>query len=216
MSVTVLVPATATALTTIANVRMDLGLSPDAPADGQVLRFIAQASSRAATFCRRTFGREIVRERFGGQLSDCGGRFGLPLDRAPLVRILGVTVDGVAMADGTYEIDERFLYRLQDGVRCGWIGRSVAVDYEAGWLLPSEKRGDPPSTIAPDLPADIERAIIQLVGVAVSVGGRDAMVKSESVEGVGSTDWYVQGSTASLPHPEAEAVLRDYRRVLFA
>jgi hypothetical protein len=216
VSVTILIPATAKALTNLQNVRGDLGLASDTPSDTQIQRFIAQASSRAATFCRRTFGRETVRERFGCQVPDCGGALGLPLDRAPLVRILSVSVDGVVMADGSYETDDRFLYRLQDGERRGWTGRSVVVDYEAGWLLPSEARGTPPTTIAPDLPPDVERAIIQLVGVAISAGGRDAMVKSQSVEGIGSTDWYVQGASASLPHPEAEAALSQYRRLHFA
>ncbi|MBA9066989.1 hypothetical protein FHR71_000719 [Methylobacterium sp. RAS18] len=62
----------------------------------------------------------------------------------------------------------------------------------------------------------VERAVIQLVGAAVSASGRDMMVRSEDVEGVGSFSYYVQGASAALPHPEAEATLAQYRRMAFA
>lgn len=216
MSVTVLTPATSKRLTTEGNVRLDLGLSETSPTKAQIERFIDQASARAASYCRRQFGREIVRERFESSCRFADDELGLLLDRAPVVRILGVTADSVALAADAYETDGRRLYLLDEGMRRRrWYGRTIIVDYEAGWLLPGEARGDPPTT-APDLPADVEGAVIKLVGAAISASGRDAMIKSEDVDGIGSTSWYVQGATAALPHPEAEAALADYRRLLFA
>ncbi|MHC2018752.1 hypothetical protein [Methylobacterium sp. CM6247] len=62
MSVTVITPAKQKQLTTPANVRGDLGLSAGAPSDAQHLSWIDQASQQAASYCRRVFGRETVRE----------------------------------------------------------------------------------------------------------------------------------------------------------
>ncbi|MER2268242.1 hypothetical protein [Methylobacterium oxalidis] len=217
MSVSIITPATAKRLTTPANVRGDLGLAATAPPEAQLNRWIDQASARVASYCRRQFGRETVRERIAlCPSSAADGGAGLLLDRWPVVRIFGVTVDSATLSPGTYETDVRRLYLLDDGARRHWCGRTIIVDYEAGWLLPSESRGDPPTTTAPNLPADVEAAVIKLVAAAISANGRDAMVKSEDVEGIGSTSWYVQGATAALPHPEAEAALAGYRRLLFA
>lgn len=213
MSVTVLIPASAREMTTLENVALDLGRDIGTLEDMQIQRFIVQASARAASFCRRSFGRETVRER----LAPCPypDDQGLLLDRGPVVRILGVVADGVTMAAETYETDGMSLYRVEGGARRPWSAHSLVVDYEAGWLLPSEERGIPPTTAALDLPADVERAVVQLVGVALSASGRDVMVKSEDVEGVGRFDYYVQGASAELPHPEAEATLLQYRRLRF-
>ncbi|MBA9070688.1 hypothetical protein FHR71_004458 [Methylobacterium sp. RAS18] len=226
MRVSVIKSATARALTTAAAVRADLGLPDGPPADGQLGRWIVQASTTAASFCRRTFGRETVRERFEIDWRRCRDEDadGLLLSRAPVVQIVSVKVDGLTLAPAAYELAEQpahpvslfYLRHLVDGETRTWTGRAVTVEYEAGWLLPGEGRGDPAETTAPDLPADVERAVIQLVGAAASASGRDMMVKSEDVEGVGSFSYYVQGANASLPHPEAEATLAQYRRMAFA
>lgn len=226
MSVTIITPAKARDLTTVANARADLGLPAGAPSDDQLKRFIAQASAAAASFCCRTFGRETVRERFEidwRRRCDEDAE-GLLLSCAPAVRILAVKVDGLTLAPAAYELAEQpahpvslfYLRHLVDGEPRAWMSRAVTVEYEGGWLLPGEERGDTANTTAPDLPADVERAVIQLVGAAASASGRDMMVKSEDVEGVGSFSYYVQGASAALPHPEAEATLAQYRRMAFA
>ena len=225
MSVTVITAATARDLTTAENARADLGLPTGAPPDDQLKRFIAQASATAASFCRRTFGRETVRERFEIDWRRCRDEDadGLLLSRAPVVRIVSLKVDGLTLAPSAYQLEERpahpvslfYLRSVHEGEPRAWSGRGITVEYEAGWLLPGESRGDPATTAAPDLPPDVERAVIQLVGAAASASGRDMMVKSEDVEGVGSRSFYVQGANASLPHPEAEAALAQYRRMAF-
>ncbi len=213
MTVTVVTRAEKTALTTVDHVRGDLGLGAETPPNAQIERWIAQASSSAATFCRRTFGRETVRERFEighGSIDDTTG--GLLLECGPVEEVVSVTVDGEALAAGSFEVESRQLYRLQDGARRCWYGRVILVEYVAGWWLPSDTGTKPAGAI--DLPDDIERAAIQLVAASISAASRDPMVKSESEDGVGSTSWYVQGASAALPHPEAEATLAQYRRVM--
>ncbi|WP_232629155.1 hypothetical protein [Methylobacterium sp. Leaf118] len=217
MPATITIAATARRLTTVANARGDLGLPAGAPTDDQLNRWIDQASAQASTFCRRVFGRATYRQRF-----DLTNRcrddlyLGLLLDAGPIVSISAVTVDSLLLSPGTYEADDRMLYGLQDGQRRAFYGRLVVVDYVAGWVLPGETDYTNPPAGTEPLPADIERAVIQLVGVPAFGLGRDPMVKSDDVEGVGSRSFYIQGAGASLPHPEAEATLAQYRRLAFA
>lgn len=219
MSASIITPAVSTRLTTAANARGDLGLPATAPTDTQLERWIDQASARAKTFCNgRIFGRATYRERFeitNRCLDDLC--LGLLLDATPVVSIQEVKVDGLVLSPATYEVDGRLLYRLQDGDRRAFFGRVVVVQYVAGWVLPSEVADyENPPVGTEKLPADIERAVIQLVGGPAFGLGRDPMVKSDDVEGVGSRSFYVQGAGASLPHPEAEATLAQYRRLAFA
>ncbi|WP_157091469.1 hypothetical protein [Methylobacterium nodulans] len=51
----VITPPASRRLTTVENVRRDLGLG-SVPADAQIKRHIAAASSRAASYCNRVFG----------------------------------------------------------------------------------------------------------------------------------------------------------------
>lgn len=217
MSASIITPAASARLTTATNARSDLGLPATAPTDGQLERWIDQASAQAATFCRRTFGRATYRERFeiaNRCLDDL--YLGLLLEAAPVVSIVAVAVDGLLLSPATYEVDGRLLYRLQDGDRRAFHGRIVAVEYVAGWVLPGDDDYANPPAGAEKLPADIERAAIQLVGGPAFGLGRDPMVKSQDVEGIGSRSFYVQGASAALPHPEAEATLAQYRRLAFA
>ncbi|SFL18495.1 hypothetical protein [Methylorubrum salsuginis] len=217
MNASIIVPPVSTRLTTAANARGDLGLPASAPTDTQLERWIDQSSAQASTFCRRVFGRTTYRQRF-----DIANRcrdelyLGLLLDAGPVVSIQAVAVDGLLLSPDTYEVDDRLLYRLQDGDRRAFHGRIVAVEYVAGWVLPGDDDYASPPAGAEKLPGDIERAVIQLVGGPAFGVGRDPMVKSQDVEGIGSRSFYVQGASAALPHPEAEATLAQYRRLAFA
>ncbi|MCE4223404.1 hypothetical protein HCU64_06540 [Methylobacterium sp. C25] len=221
MSLVVITRATATALTTPANVRSDLGLAADSPSDDQLRRFIDQASETAATYCRRIFGRQTMREHF--DLCRRGTWCAEPLlSGAPVNSVASVSLDGTVLDPSGYRLDEEpadpislfYLRLLHSGTPILWRGRSAAVEYKTGWFLPSDS-GSAPAGV-PLLPAAVERAVILLVGVALSGSGRDIMIKSEQTEGVGQTDYYVQGTSAALPHPEAESILSAYRRVMFA
>ena len=208
MSAAVIKPAATARLTTLENVRMDLGGMLGAADDPRVERFIDQASATAASFCHRTFGRQVYRERI--DLRPYWSDREIVLSAGPLNRILSVTRDGVLLDSAQYLGDGSSIVRYEGEHRCCWYGRSMVVEYEAGWLLPGEKVGTE-FGLAPGLPADIEKAVIQLIGVAISEAGRDMTVKSDTVEGIGSRQYYVQGASASLPHPAAEAVLMQHK-----
>lgn len=214
---TVLTRADSSRLTTLENVCLDLGRSMGGPEDARIERFIDQASGIVASYCKRAFGRQIYRERIHSWPRD-----GFALAAWPVNRVIGVSIDGgAAFTPDEYMLSDGIL-RLTHGGSFGGIGDGTAynlwrsthpgmtVDYEAGWLLPDEEVGET-FTGATPLPAEIERSVIQLVSVSLSEGGRDPTVKSETVEGVGSQSFYVQGANAGLPHPGAEAALQSYR-----
>lgn len=197
---TVVAPATAKRLTTAARARAWLGLLPTVPTDEVLNAQIEAASQAVVDFCRRSFGRETVREtlRDGVDLRDP-----VLLARSPVVSALTVTLDGTLLVAATdYEVESGILYRLGGSRRMTWCGL-LTVQYTAGYALPEESN--------PTLPASVERAAILVVGAYCSAAGRDPTVKSESVEGVGSLSWWVQGQNDPLPSPEAAQLLQPYR-----
>ena len=216
---TVKVPARTGRLISLEDVRIDLGLAADKPTDPKLARMVDQASAMAASFCERTFGRQIYRERILSMPVE-----GTILSVGPVNRIISVGIQGGAVfPEDDYLLREgRLLLTYGAGAGIGdgsaynlWhsLRPALVVEYEAGWLLPEDPEDDEIFTGTTPLPADIERAVIQLIGVAVSEAGRDATVKSDTVEGVGSRSFYVQGPNARLPHPAAEAALEHHRIV---
>jgi hypothetical protein len=209
MSVIVTQKATSKRLTTPTRASAMLGFGD--PASLQFKMALDAASTRVATYCHRVFGIETVQERFEFLAWDRNEPVEhLLFTRYPVVDITKVVIDGVIQDPTLYEHDDLFLYRLVEGERRCWSGRIVFVEYRAGYTLPS----DTPDAVW-TLPDDIERATVLLAGSSLSMGGRDPMVKSEQVEGIGQRDFYVQGASASLPHPEAESLLQEHRCMVF-
>ncbi|KMO15778.1 hypothetical protein [Methylobacterium indicum] len=220
MTLTVLTAATEKRLTTVERARAMLGFA--AADDIAVGMMLDQASSLIAQFCRRPFGVETLRER-PSLLRDCGG---LVLSRDPVVEVISVTrgTDDV-LAPADYEIDAsgKVLYLLQDGQRCGspnWCfdhnchpdgrGFGLTVEYRAGYTLPG---GDAEST----LPPDVERAAIMSVSTMLSSRGRDPLLKSENVMGMGSFTYATPAASTpagGLVNAEAQALLWPYVRAV--
>lgn len=210
MPATIITHPATTMLTTLANARADLGISEAQMSNDVLTRKIRQASDTASDFCGRAFGIATYRETF----QNCRYVSSLVLSADPAVAITSVGLSGVALALDQYEVEGGELFSLsRSGVRAPWFGGAVTVEYLAGWVLPGEDPADYPAK-AQALPGSIEKAVQQLMQADLSAGGRgDPMLKVSEVEGVGRREYYVQGSSASLPHPEAEATLKRYQRV---
>jgi uncharacterized phiE125 gp8 family phage protein len=169
---TITTPAGATALTTLAAVKGELALA--ATADDEVLlqSLIEQASEAIAAHCQRVFGRESLQETqwLGDELVTS-----LVLARYPVVSLSGVTVDGAALTGGDYKLDGANGRLLRSGVDrlARWSG-TVVVDYQAGYLLPGMSGSR-------DLPADLERAAIELVKSYWHARRRDPALASETL-----------------------------------
>ncbi|KQT57477.1 MULTISPECIES: hypothetical protein [unclassified Aureimonas] len=203
--ITVITPATDTKLTTIERARALLGFGVGDDATVRIL--IEHASSAIVDHCRRPFATETVRETFEGPSASGAVLLG---------RSAVTSFDEVRR--GSEIIEPRFvqydpatglLFRIDDdGWRVGW-GDRVSVTYAAGYVLPTDNADAPPST----LPPAVERAAIKLVAAYLSIRGRDALIKSETTEGVGATSFWVPSAGAGLADPEAAGLLADYRRI---
>jgi hypothetical protein len=82
-----------------------------------------------------------------------------------------------------------------------WPAAKIDITYIAGYQLLTT------------LPRDVERGVIVLIRQAWYSGSRDPLAISESVDGVGRTDYKVgSGLDGEALPAEALALLSDYRR----
>lgn len=200
MALTIIEAAAETKLTTIAAAKAELQVSSGAD-DAYLTTLIDQASDAVRSWCKRVFAVETVRESI---YPDKPGK-SLMLSRWPVVAITAVTINGVAEDVANVEAeDSGHLFRLDaSGCRTSWPSGRIVVEYSAGYVLP----GRPGRT----LPNDIERAALSLVKGNWFARTRDPMIRSETVEGAGSTD-YFSGTVSRLP-PDVESLLSPYRNV---
>lgn len=197
---TVVTPATSSRLTTLERARALLCFpaAQDVVAD----RAIDHASALTVDWCRRPFALETVREIF--PLTDVGG---VLLGRGPVASFTSVVHSETTLQAGEYAYDAELgrLYRQDAGGHLyRWWG-PLTVTYSAGYSLPADNG-------TWTLPPPVERAAILIAGAVMSAAERDPLVKSETVEGIGSTTWWVPGASG-LPSPEAESLLQPYRRI---
>ncbi len=195
-----LTPATATRLTTADAVRARYGMGDDVD-QALIEAMIDTASQMAVEFCGRTFGRETVKQVEDIAYPSCSR---ILLERSP-ASVMEVRESGEVIAADGYHLDasRNTLMRLTGDVITSWCGR-VEITYDAGWVLPGKDGSN--------LPATIEHAALLLVGALWSSQQRDPLVKSETAEGIGRTDYWVPGQGSRLPDPTAESLLQVYRR----
>jgi hypothetical protein len=195
----VLTPAESTRLTTVEAVRQRYGIFVAEMDDAAINRLIDTASRLAVDYCGRQFGREKVKET----LNPYRPVRAIVLGRSPAT-IESVTYgDVVLLEDDYYHVAESGLLMLDPSGTPAWAGR-IELIYSAGWTLPGEENAD--------LPPTIEAAVLMLVGALWSLGNREPGVKSEDVQGLGRTDYWMPGAASALPDPNAEQFLQPYRR----
>jgi len=205
-TLTVTTPAESFALTRVDTVKAELGIAGTAE-DSQIDAYIWQASSAITGYLGRVIAQEIVSEQFRlpRELACRTGIEQLVLSRYPVVSIDSVEVDGIALDEANYEVDRQtgLLTRLCSDSPTPWRGRKITVAYTGGYIS------------LPELPDAIERACINLVKAYRSAATRDPLIRSESVDGVLSTTYWVgstPGGSGGLP-PDVTALLDPYRDV---
>jgi hypothetical protein len=208
----VVTPPTQTALTTAAAVKAELpGVTPS-----QALRIpgrIEQASGIITGYLGRKLARATVMDTFAGGMD----RFwsgALVLSRMPIATLTSVALNGVNQDLTMFEYDESgliyrqgYAYALSHGIGPGYgggLGSRIQVTYDGGYLLPGQT--------GRDLPYEIERACIDVVLALWYRAGRgDPMIRSESIDGIGSTSYLdpAAGAGAAMP-PTALAALSPF------
>jgi hypothetical protein len=181
-------------LTTLENVESELN-SYDPALHGLFGQYIAAATSAIEAWCNRRFAVETVSETFNIPASQPW----LVLRKTPVSAVSSITVDGVA-----YDLTGLALDKATGIIRGCWRG-DIVVNYAGGYTLPNVS----PMT----LPASIERACLATVTFYVNQRAKDISVKSESVENVGSRQYFYGSDPMTLPL-EAQALLEPYRIVI--
>jgi len=196
---TIVTAASDNDLVDLDRVKLELGIAEsETGEDDKLAAMITEASAMVAAYCNRTtFGVEELRQT--ERLSSA--REYLVLARDLAVEIDAVEVDGATLAPEDYELDGPLLYRLQDDARTCWGGK-VVVSYTAGFDIPL------------DAPTALSRAALDLVVNLYRGAGRDTSIRTEMVEGVGSTSYTDLRANAGLPlSAERIRALERYRLV---
>jgi hypothetical protein len=199
----VITAATDRKLTTVAAVKADLGIV-GTDQDARLGGLIDQYSAAIVGWCDRPFALETVRETL---FERCATN-GLMLARWPIVAVAAVSIEGIALDPADFIADKvaGILYRRGTTIRGEfWPAGESIVEYQSGYVLPSETERT--------LPHDVERAAIMLVKNAFFAVARDPAVRSEDIEGVGTTTWFAASGSAIDGMPlEVQGLLASYRR----
>lgn len=186
-------PAASHDLVTLDAVKAEMGIA-DASDDARLTEYIHQASDAVTTFCNRVFAQEGLMEVF--RLRDRTPE--LILQRHPIVAVNGVEENGQALAPSDYQVDMRsgIVMRLRGTSPTCFRPGMVAVAYTAGYAIPDA------------LPFGIARATLLLVKQYAAASDRDPLIRSEAIDGAGSTEYFSARQTG-LP-PEVEGLLTPH------
>lgn len=190
---TIVTPPTQTALTTDTAIKAELGSQP-ASALARLPGLIEQSSGIITGYLGRELARATVTDTFFGHHHH---QSVLVLSRAPVTSVTTVVSAGGALDASSLNLD------TATGVFYAF-GHQIEVTYVGGYLLPGQ--------VGRDLPYAIERACIDLVLALWWRSGRgDPMIRSESIEGIGSTTYLDPGvgMAAAMP-PTAAAALAPF------
>lgn len=203
--VAVTTPAANTLLTTLSNVKAELGLTVSTY-DALLTRYISVATSKIASFLNRTLARQTYTEII--RKTDNRRFLNLMLSHAPIVSVTSVTEDSVVLAGTDYEIDNEpgLLRRLSStDTLSAWCADKTIVVYVAGYYVPSDGGSN-------NLPEAIQEACINLVVNAFRSRGRDLAIRSQAVEGVGSVSYLDPlGVDAGMPRSIGQSIWPYWR-----
>jgi hypothetical protein len=189
-------------LTSLANVKAELGIA-NGTNETVLKRYISGASSAVAQYCNRVFVSETLSENFIPSRRDRfvrGGVEPLQLARFPVTAITSVTEDGTTLTMDDYLADNTFgqLTRINDdGFPRNWLNAPIVVEYSAGFAT---------------IPSDVEDAVIRMVTARYLAKGRDRSLKQESIPGVIERQWWIAtGIEAGNMTPDIADILDNYR-----
>src|SRR5262245_289860 len=183
----VLTEATETDLTTLDDLKLELGITGTTE-DAALQARITRLSEQIAEYCDRVLGLREVEETFaftgnGCCRCPCAGPtpFPLVLTQYPVTEITSLTRNDVEITPDEYDLDaEAGLIWPRAGL---WSGRIVA-HYSGGYDLPD------------GAPATLESAVIETVRVRRAFSAADPTIRDVSHLGV-SVGYYSQPLTSS-------------------
>jgi hypothetical protein len=171
----VVIPAATLDLVTLDQAKAMLGIAPaDTTQDAQIAQHIAASSLAINHMCNRIFAVQTYRDQVRGAYG-CWGepfvtrQYPIVVDSETGLPLVAVTEDGAVLDPALMETDppNGRLYRL-DGAAApaAWGSAAMLVDYTAGFS---------------EIPADVQGACLEWVGIRYGAVGRDPALRSETV-----------------------------------
>lgn len=202
-------PADAVPLALLADLKADLGLTDDS-SDARLTRLLLDASSMVLTYIGQPILSGLWTEEI--QIERADRLRQIVLSARPLLSIQSLKRNG---ADWTAEqisglvIDRKAgLLSCLPEARHHWHPGHYVVTYQAGYVPPSVTGG---TVQTGTLPPVISRAVILTASALWAAGDRDPNLKSESVQGVGSTSWATASGTGGMPQSAADMLEQFWR-----
>lgn len=222
--ITVVAAASTIDLCTLAEIKAELEIS-DSSSDSFLGGIITQASAQAAGYCDRVFGQETVRERVRAYDTPY-----IQLSRYPIIgQIASVKYgddDPITVLASEYAIEDNAagILRYKAGswgssyaMSMGALG-GIAMNPEAKLYEVEYTAGYAISGGAIQCPADLKRAVIELVKVAWFARSRDPYLESLSIPDVIQKSWGAGAGRASMSAgglpPLVQQTLNRYRRLV--
>ncbi|KXV33076.1 hypothetical protein AD940_14105 [Gluconobacter thailandicus] len=213
MPAVVTAPAETTALVSLDSVKAYLGIAGD-DQDQTLSGLISSASASCISYLQRPLALQEYRERIRVR----GRMTAINLSSGPIATIRSMSVGGRAVTALDELSVDRENARIEDvlpaAAACGFPhhGYDVEVIYVAGFLLPGmtdPEKSDAdllPLVVTP-LPDDVAGGCLGTIQLLRCGQGRDPLLKTESVQGVGSTTWQTMDPSVGALSPDAVAAL---------
>lgn len=190
--------------TTLQRVKDEMGIT-DSLQDARIIALIAESSARMDAYCGRAFEQKTVTENVAGY-----GTSFLTIAYTPLISITSIALNEEVIPVADYAIHDsnagiiwgNWQNTAQQRQTIGMAQyqsqhkKSYQVTYVGGYAI---------------IPADIERACIEVVRSAVNGTGKDSNITQESVNGVYGVT-YGSVTVSSMAH--VDDTLRKYRVVV--
>ena len=180
----VIVAAPTRDLTTLDSVKEELGITTNDD-DAWLVDKIHRASDVIAKACKRQFQQETLADHFF--IDWCERTGPLILSRIPVVSVDSIVENNAVITASSYNVDlvaGRVWRNVANSFSSwNWLTGEVVVQFVGGYEL------------LPTLPYDLEQACLLLIKQSWFAKTRDPLVRSVSIPGVASYDYWV-GSNA--------------------
>lgn len=202
MTITVITAPETNLLTTLANVKLYMGLDDTVEYDAILDNVLQYVTAQIESYTGRQFGLQTIKETLPGN-----GRANMVLTGYPIRSITHVKYDGSTVDADEYvlqEPDKGFLY-CENNWRYTAQKFSYEVQYQFGYVLPGFATG------TRNLPYDLEMACIDLVNDCMDKREVASNIESESVPQVYSVKYKTDANGAMSMPASVKAVLDRYR-----
>lgn len=213
MTVVVTAPAESTDLVSLESAVAYLQIS-----GADQMQGLADLISRASAACVSYLQRPLALQEYRERIRVRGRMTAINLSIGPIAAIRSISVGGKALTSLDELSIDRDKSRIEDVLSVGGIcgahhhGYDVEVMYVAGFLLPGMNApeandSDVLRMAATPLPDDVAGGCLGTVQLLRCGQGRDPLLKTESVQGVGSTTWQSMDPGVGALAPDAVAAL---------